>query len=118
MNLIVYFFKFVYAVDEKKLTEQIHSLKKEKEEALTKMSELQKQVCYKYNGSLYDRATFVEACMLISGFFFFFFFLKTNQLKENQKQSKEKVSCMTKIMQDLEVSTKNSIYLSNFLVFY
>lgn len=72
MNLIVYFFlKFVHAVDEKKLTEQIHSLKKEKEEALTKMSELQKQVCYKYNGSLYDRATFVEACMLISAFFSF-----------------------------------------------
>lgn len=44
-------FLFVYAVDEKKLTEQIQALKKEKEEALTKISELQKQVCYKYSGS-------------------------------------------------------------------
>lgn len=52
MYVIVYFFLiFFYAVDEKKLMEQIQALKKEKEDALTKMSELQKQVCYNYNGT-------------------------------------------------------------------
>ncbi|XP_019132564.2 transport and Golgi organization protein 1 homolog isoform X3 [Larimichthys crocea] len=58
-----------YLVDEKRLTEQIQALKKEKNDALTKMSELQKQ---------------------------------TERLKENQKQSKETVSCTMKKMQDLE----------------
>lgn len=50
--------------------------------------------------------------------FFFFFFFQTDQLKENQKQSKEKASCTMKIMRDLEVSTKNSVYVDNFLVHY
>lgn len=36
-------------VDEKKLTEQIETLKKEKNDTLTKMSELQKQVSDKEN---------------------------------------------------------------------
>lgn len=36
----------------------------------------------------------------------FLSFFKTEQLKENQKQSKEKVSCTVKRIQDLEVSTK------------
>ncbi|XP_056260559.1 transport and Golgi organization protein 1 homolog isoform X4 [Seriola aureovittata] len=58
-----------YLVDEKRLTEQIEALKKEKNDTLTKMSELQKQ---------------------------------TEQLKENQKQSKETVSCTVKRIQDLE----------------
>ncbi|XP_008274989.1 melanoma inhibitory activity protein 3 isoform X2 [Stegastes partitus] len=58
-----------YLVDEKGLTEQIQALKKEKNDALAKMSELQRQ---------------------------------TDQLKENQKQSKETVSCTMKRMQDLE----------------
>ncbi|KAM8832566.1 transport and Golgi organization protein 1 homolog isoform 2-T2 [Spinachia spinachia] len=58
-----------YLVDEKRLAEQIVALKKEKIDALTKMSELQKQ---------------------------------TEQMKENQKQSKETVSCTIKRMQDLE----------------
>uniref|UniRef100_H3DG50 Nuclear pore complex interacting protein N-terminal domain-containing protein n=1 Tax=Tetraodon nigroviridis TaxID=99883 RepID=H3DG50_TETNG len=50
MTFTVFFWKTVlavkkkeYLVDEKKLTEQIQALKKEKEAALTKMSELQKQ---------------------------------------------------------------------------
>lgn len=60
-------------MDDKKLTEQIQALKKEKEEALTKISDLQKQVCCKYNGSWYERATFVEACMVMSRIFIFFF---------------------------------------------
>lgn len=38
----------------------------------------------------------------------FFFFLKTEQLKEKQKQSKEKVSCTAKRMQELEVRTGQS----------
>lgn len=97
-------------MDEKKLTEQIQALKKEKEEAFTKMSELQKQVCYKYNCSFTPARHFQEM--------FFFFFLKTDQLKENQKQSKEKVSCTMKIMQDLEVSTESSNYFSKFWVLY
>ncbi|XP_045916097.1 transport and Golgi organization protein 1 homolog isoform X2 [Micropterus dolomieu] len=58
-----------YLVDEKRLTEQILALKKEKNDALSKMSELQKQ---------------------------------TEQLKENQKQSDETVSCTMKMMQKLE----------------
>ncbi|XP_050927774.1 transport and Golgi organization protein 1 homolog isoform X3 [Lates calcarifer] len=58
-----------YLVDEKRFTEQIQALKKEKNDALTKMSELQKQ---------------------------------TEQLRENQKQSKETVSCTMKKIQDLE----------------
>ncbi|XP_037304954.2 transport and Golgi organization protein 1 homolog isoform X2 [Pungitius pungitius] len=58
-----------YLVDEKRLAEQIVVLKKEKIDALAKMSELQKQ---------------------------------TEQMKENQKQSKETVSCTKKRMQDLE----------------
>ncbi|XP_047184518.1 transport and Golgi organization protein 1 homolog isoform X2 [Scophthalmus maximus] len=58
-----------YLVDEKKFTEQIQALKKEKIDALEKMSELQKQ---------------------------------TERLKENQKQSKETVSCTMKRIQDLE----------------
>ncbi|XP_068593484.1 transport and Golgi organization protein 1 homolog isoform X2 [Cebidichthys violaceus] len=58
-----------YLVDEKRLAEQILALKKEKNDSLAKMSELQKQ---------------------------------TEQLKENQKQSKETVSCTMKRMQDLE----------------
>ncbi|KAF0023684.1 hypothetical protein F2P81_024314 [Scophthalmus maximus] len=58
-----------YLVDEKKFTEQIQVLKKEKIDALEKMSELQKQ---------------------------------TERLKENQKQSKETVSCTMKRIQDLE----------------
>ncbi|XP_070781825.1 transport and Golgi organization protein 1 homolog [Enoplosus armatus] len=58
-----------YLVDEKRLTQQILALKKEKNDALTKMSELQKQ---------------------------------SEQLKENQKQSKETVSCTIKRMQNLE----------------
>ncbi|XP_039982039.1 transport and Golgi organization protein 1 homolog isoform X2 [Xiphias gladius] len=58
-----------YCVDEKRLIEQIHALKKEKNDALTKISELQQQ---------------------------------TEQLKENQKQSKETVSCTIKRLQDLE----------------
>ncbi|KAL6095814.1 mia3 [Pungitius sinensis] len=58
-----------YLVDEKRLAEQIVVLKKEKIDALAKMSELQKQ---------------------------------TEQMKENQKQSKETVSCTRKRMQDLE----------------
>ncbi|XP_044025981.1 transport and Golgi organization protein 1 homolog isoform X2 [Siniperca chuatsi] len=58
-----------YLVDEKRLTEQILALKKEKNDALTKMSELEKQ---------------------------------TEQLKENQKQSKETVSCAVERMQNLE----------------
>lgn len=45
-------------VDEKKLTEQILALKKEKNDALTKMSELQKQVSYKQNVIKHLRATF------------------------------------------------------------
>ncbi|XP_051792699.1 transport and Golgi organization protein 1 homolog isoform X2 [Acanthochromis polyacanthus] len=61
--------KSEYLVDEKGLAEQIHALKKEKNEALAKMSELQKQA---------------------------------EQLKENQKQSKETVSCTMKRMQELE----------------
>uniref|UniRef100_A0A3P8SPG1 MIA SH3 domain ER export factor 3 n=1 Tax=Amphiprion percula TaxID=161767 RepID=A0A3P8SPG1_AMPPE len=61
--------KSEYLVDEKGLTEQIHALKKEKNDTLTKMSELQKQA---------------------------------DQLKENQKQSKETVSCTMKRIQDLE----------------
>lgn len=60
-------------MDDKKLTEQIQALKKEKEEAFTKISELQKRVCCKYNDSWYERATFVEAYMVISRIFFFFF---------------------------------------------
>lgn len=35
------------AVDEKRLTEQIQALKKEKNDALTKMSDLQKQVKFR-----------------------------------------------------------------------
>uniref|UniRef100_A0A3Q3BJ52 MIA SH3 domain ER export factor 3 n=1 Tax=Kryptolebias marmoratus TaxID=37003 RepID=A0A3Q3BJ52_KRYMA len=58
-----------YLVDEKKLQAQIQALRKEKTDALTKISELQKQ---------------------------------TEQLKENQKQSKETVSCKMKTIQDLE----------------
>uniref|UniRef100_A0A3P8R2C2 MIA SH3 domain ER export factor 3 n=1 Tax=Astatotilapia calliptera TaxID=8154 RepID=A0A3P8R2C2_ASTCA len=58
-----------YLVDEKRLREQIQVHKKEKDEALAKMAELQKQ---------------------------------TEQLKENQKQSKETVSCTVKKMQELE----------------
>ncbi|XP_035764322.1 transport and Golgi organization protein 1 homolog isoform X2 [Neolamprologus brichardi] len=58
-----------YLVDEKRLREQIQVHKKEKDEALAKMAELQKQ---------------------------------TEQLKENQKQSKETVSCAVKNMQELE----------------
>lgn len=34
-------------MDEKKLAEQIQALKKEKNDAVTKMSELQKQVSFK-----------------------------------------------------------------------
>ncbi|XP_042076302.1 transport and Golgi organization protein 1 homolog isoform X2 [Haplochromis burtoni] len=58
-----------YLVDEKRLREQIQVHKKEKDEALAKMAELQKQ---------------------------------TEQLKENQKQSKETVSCTVKKTQELE----------------
>ncbi|XP_067338781.1 transport and Golgi organization protein 1 homolog isoform X2 [Channa argus] len=58
-----------YLVDEKRLREQIQALKKEKNDAVEKMSELHKQ---------------------------------TEQLKENQKQSKETVSSTVKKMQDLE----------------
>ncbi|XP_005731154.1 melanoma inhibitory activity protein 3 isoform X1 [Pundamilia nyererei] len=58
-----------YLVDEKRLREQIQVHKKEKDEALAKMAQLQKQ---------------------------------TEQLKENQKQSKETVSCTVKKMQELE----------------
>ncbi|XP_047429204.1 transport and Golgi organization protein 1 homolog isoform X2 [Mugil cephalus] len=58
-----------YLVDSKRLTEQIQALKKEKNDVLAKMSELQKQ---------------------------------TEQLKENQKQSKETVSCTVKKLQNLE----------------
>ncbi|CAG5927905.1 unnamed protein product [Menidia menidia] len=58
-----------YLVDEKKLADQIETLKKEKNNAHTKISELQKQ---------------------------------TEQLKENQKQSKKTVSSTMKKMQDLE----------------
>uniref|UniRef100_A0A3Q3KZQ1 Ring finger protein 8 n=1 Tax=Mastacembelus armatus TaxID=205130 RepID=A0A3Q3KZQ1_9TELE len=58
-----------YLVDEKKLTEQIQALRKEKTDALEKVSELQKQ---------------------------------TEQLKENQKQSKETVSCAAKTILELE----------------
>ncbi|XP_030577041.1 transport and Golgi organization protein 1 homolog isoform X2 [Archocentrus centrarchus] len=58
-----------YLVDEKKLTEQIQAHKKEKDEALAKMAELQKQA---------------------------------EQLKQNQKQSTESVSCAMKRMQELE----------------
>ncbi|XP_040017372.2 transport and Golgi organization protein 1 homolog isoform X2 [Gasterosteus aculeatus] len=58
-----------YLVDEKRLAEQIAALKKEKIDALAKMSELQKQ---------------------------------TEQMKENQKQSTETVSCTMKRMRDLE----------------
>lgn len=57
-------------MDEKKLTEQIQALKKEKEEALKKISELQKQVGYKYNLGRCVRANFVEACMEIYRFIF------------------------------------------------
>ncbi|KAG8011441.1 Transport and Golgi organization protein 1-like protein [Nibea albiflora] len=70
VTFTLFFWRTVLAVmDEKRLTEQIQALKKEKNDALTKMSELQKQ---------------------------------TEQLKENQKQSKETVSCTMKKMQDLE----------------
>ncbi len=41
-----FFHDFADTVDEKKLAEQILSLKKEKSDALTKMSELQKQVSH------------------------------------------------------------------------
>ncbi|KAM4522664.1 transport and Golgi organization protein 1 homolog isoform 1-T1 [Odontesthes bonariensis] len=58
-----------YLVDDKKLTDQIQALKKEKNDAHAKISELQK---------------------------------RTEQLKENEKQSKETVSCTVKKMQDLE----------------
>lgn len=44
---LIMFFSFVDTVDEKKLTEQILALKKERTDALAKMSELQKQVGYK-----------------------------------------------------------------------
>lgn len=37
---------------------------------------------------------------------YFFFFFQTDQMKENQKQSKEKVTCTMKRIQDLEVNTK------------
>ncbi|KAM4713284.1 transport and Golgi organization protein 1 homolog isoform 2-T2 [Anableps anableps] len=61
--------KSKYLVDEKKLKDKIQTLKKDKSDALAKISELQKQ---------------------------------TEQLKENQKQSKETVSCTMKRMQTLE----------------
>lgn len=46
----------------------------------------------------------------------FYFFLKTEQLKENQKQSNKAVSCTVKKMQDLEVSAKE--LLSLYICFY
>lgn len=47
----------------------------------------------------------------------FLFFFKTEQLKENQKQSKEKVGCTVKKIQDLEVRNYGfflSLLFSNF----
>lgn len=45
--LCTFCFTFVDTVDEKRLREQMQALKKEKNDALTKMTELQKQVSYK-----------------------------------------------------------------------
>ncbi|KAI3364192.1 hypothetical protein L3Q82_011007 [Scortum barcoo] len=70
VTFTLFFWRTVLAViDETKLKEQILTLNKEKNDALTKVSQLQKQ---------------------------------TEQLKENQKQSKETVSCTLKKIQDLE----------------
>ncbi|XP_068609549.1 transport and Golgi organization protein 1 homolog [Brachionichthys hirsutus] len=72
-----------YLVDEKRLTEQIQALKKEKVDALEKMAKLEK---------------------------------RTEQLKENQKQSKEKVTCSRKIIQDLENKVSEAQKLNDDLV--
>ncbi|XP_061563516.1 transport and Golgi organization protein 1 homolog [Cololabis saira] len=61
--------KKIYLVDEKKLNEQIQALKKQKNEALAKISQLKMQ---------------------------------TEELRENQKESKETVTCTMKKMQHLE----------------
>lgn len=103
-------------VDEKRLIEQIHALKKEKNDALTKISELQQQVSYKKKVIKYLWATSEKVIILLI-FFIFFFFLKTEQLKENQKQSKETVSCTIKRLQDLEVSTSELRICFCFYVF-
>lgn len=91
-------------VDEKRLTEQIQMLKKEKSDALAKMSELQKQVSSKINAikaySIYIKSATLKEVVIM------FFYFKTEKLKENQKQSKESVSSTIKRIQDLEVSSK------------
>ncbi|KAK5604503.1 hypothetical protein CRENBAI_016115 [Crenichthys baileyi] len=76
LTFIIFFWRTIlavkknkYIVDEKKLQEKIQTLKKDKSDALAKISDLQKQ---------------------------------TEQLKENQKQSKETVSFTVKRMQGLE----------------
>ncbi|XP_015224809.1 PREDICTED: melanoma inhibitory activity protein 3-like [Cyprinodon variegatus] len=67
--------KSKYLVDEKKILEKIQTLKKDKSDALARISELQKQ---------------------------------TEQLKENQKQSKETVSSTMKRMQALESKVREA----------
>ncbi|MEQ2208260.1 hypothetical protein XENOCAPTIV_009695 [Xenoophorus captivus] len=85
LTFIIFFWRTVlavkknkYIVDKKKLQEKIQTLKKDKSDALAKISDLQKQ---------------------------------TEQLKENQKQSKETVSCTMKRMQGLEVRKIWSFFL-------
>ncbi|XP_068198041.1 transport and Golgi organization protein 1 homolog isoform X2 [Antennarius striatus] len=72
-----------YLVDEKRLTEQIQTLKKEKNNALERMAKLEKQ---------------------------------SEQLKENQKQSKEKVTSSRKIIQDLESKVSEAQKLNDELI--
>ena len=93
-------------MDEKKLTDQIQALKKEKNDAHAKISELQKRVSCKMKVIKYPRVT--ANTIRVTKIHIFFCF-KTEQLKENEKQSKETVSCTVKKMQDLEVSTKKEI---------
>lgn len=103
-------------VDEKKLKEKIQTLQKDKSDALAKISELQKQVSYKISVIKYEKLVGKIVLVIIPHIF-----LKTEKLKENQKRSKETVSCTTKKMQALEVRKIRSfcLYLnSGSLIFH
>lgn len=91
-------------VDEKKFKDKIQTLIKDKSDALAKISELQKQVSYIIFVIWYHKTTW-KNCINCN-----FSSLKTEQLKENQKQSKETVSCTMKRMQALEVREIGSIF--------